>query len=84
MAPERNRMTVKNRLGLALLALMGDEEFLRSPTGCPCCGSQRKAETGECSDCGVFVCETCSKMHLGEPRPCPGRGVPVPVPNTRR
>lgn len=42
------------------------------------CGERVKMRTGECSRCGVYVCGECGRMHMGEVRPCPGEGVPVP------
>ena len=34
---------------------------------CPICTSTSKMETGECSECGVYSCLRCGKLHFGEP-----------------
>lgn len=60
-------------VALALATDTGPE-----PEGCPACAGTAKASTGERAFCGVHVCADCGRMHLGEPRPCPGGGVPVP------
>lgn len=49
------------------------------PKACPMCGHVKKRASGECDHCGVYVCDTCKAMHMGEPRLCPGKGVAIPV-----
>lgn len=47
-----------------------------SENACPMCGHEGKYDTGECSFCGVYKCNTCEKHHLGNPaQPCNGHGV---------
>jgi len=46
---------------------------------CRACGKYATTPTGECSNCGAYVCMGCHLMHLGNAsRPCPGGGTPVP------
>jgi len=69
-------MSSLRRIAHALVAIaLLDRE--PDPNACKVCGSSAKASSGECANCGVYVCKECGKGHLGEPRPCPGMGVPI-------
>lgn len=67
---------------------MSHEHPLRVPR-CTVCSSYARASTGECSDCGAYVCE-CGELHLGDASkgcPFPGRSkseVRMRAPEQRR
>lgn len=71
----------------AVLAAFSQLDFPkpeREPNACRLCGSSSKAESGECSRCGVYQCRTCLKYHLGNPAAaCNGLGVDIPSPEAR-
>lgn len=62
---------------LVKLALVGEPRT--SPDGCVICASSQKADSGECANCGVYICGECGLLHYGPPPDaCPGSGVPLP------
>jgi len=57
---------------------MSHQHPLRIPK-CFVCSGGRFAPTGECTNCGCYVCATCGKGHYGDgSQPCPGGGVTIP------